>query len=77
MTISYFRFTTIDSFYNFNSYLFLSFVSDTIFLFTLVGCWLSEGVDLEVFGWCCCDTGDLVFPEATPLEPGDLFGVDV
>lgn len=57
--------------------LFLSFVSVTMFLFTLVGCWLNIGVDLDVFGWCCCDAGDLAFADATPLEPGDLFGVDV
>ena len=59
-------------------YLFLSFVSDTIFLFTLsCCCWLTFRVDLDVFCWCCCDAGDLVLAKIPPLEPGDLFGVDV
>ena len=64
--------------YILSAYLFLSFVSDTIFLFTLFCCcWLTFRVDLDVFGWCCCDAGDLVLAKMPPLEPGDLFGVDV
>ena len=61
-----------------SAYLFLSFVSDIIFLFTLFCCcWLTFRVDLDVLGWCCCDAGDLVLAKIPPLEPGDLFGVDV